>query len=240
LIDDYKVEDYVYRWNELSITSFVDAAAARAALSDTWIQLTFKYKDLDQTKALTVSRPVDGLVYSERTPGVYVALDANEVQSLLATNELAFLNEEICMVPRDGLSECRVVLDGTEYVFMQGSNDWVISVSNALASVRAGIGDVLNEEHAIEVTRYVAKVDDQGLARYGLAEPSEEYILLDKRGVQVTLRVGNETPDGASRYVMRAGQPYVGILTEKGLGKLADFADIARLAAEQAVSGSDQ
>ena len=239
LIDSYKVEDYVYRWNELTITSFVEAATAQAALSDTWIRLTFKYKDLDQTKSVVVSRPVDGLAYSERSPGVYVALDEGAVQDLLATNELAFLNEEIYMVPRTGLSECRAVLDGVEYVFMQGSNGWAISVSNTIANVRSGISDVLDSEHTIEVARYVAKVGDEGLAQYGLAQPVEEYILTDKRGYQVTLRLGDETPDGVSRYVMRGGQPFVGILTEKGLAQLADFADIARLAAEQAVSGSD-
>ncbi|NLF39985.1 DUF4340 domain-containing protein [bacterium] len=221
LLDELRIEDYVAQWGEITITNFVDAAVGRAALSSVWIALSFTYKDIDKPVVFTLSEPAGGLVYSERTPGTFVALDAAAVAALLATNELPFLTDEPVAWAAGQIKEIKAETPAASVSFVKGSNGWVRITSEGAADSEEDIDAVLSHVLPVAAARWVAKVDEGGLARYGLAPAAAAFTFVNDIDGSAAVRVGNECPDG--RHAQIAGQPYVFVLAEDKYDALAEL-----------------
>ncbi len=234
LEDELEVEDYVYLWQELTVTGFVDAAQAGLALSDVWIKLTFKFKGLPEPLELSLSRPKDGLVYAERTPGIFVTLDESAVRELLATNEFRFLNKEVVNIPADSIAEVTIQKGTRAFKLLKGTNQWVSIITNAALSIDADVSADLEKSLPVVVSEYVANTMKQPgdlLARYGLSPAYQTFSFTDTGGKSATISIGNEYKYG-NRYAMLTGEPYVFVISQEAYNKLA-------LLAEDAIMVSD-
>lgn len=219
LENELAVEDYVYNWVELTVTGFVTAAEAQQYTAKPWITLAFKFKGAAESRAVFLSRPVDGLVYAERSPGVFVTLDAAAVQTLLVTNDLGFLRKQIIDLPPDMVDDINLQNKAGTYGLMKSSNQWVSINGNAVRGINTDIESILKDILPVEVERYVAKAAGENLAAYGLTA-ADRTIRFRMQDIKVeTLAIGN-IATGKDRYAMIVGQPYVFILRENVLTEL--------------------
>jgi hypothetical protein len=226
LEDEMLVEDYVFNWVELAVTGFVTAAEAQPHLANPWITLTFKFKGATEPRKVTIGRPVGKMVYAERSPGIFVTLDTAEVERLLVTNDIQFLNKLIVDLPHDRIEELNLQNESGTYDLMKSTNQWVSISGNTVRSLDADIDGILTDVLPVEITRYTAKITEKTMSQYGLASPRQSFRFKTRDKKVVTLSVGAEA-DGGGRYAMIIGQPYVFVLSEQVLGGLNRLFDAA-------------
>jgi hypothetical protein len=226
LEDEIRVEDYVYNWVELSVTGFVTAAEAQPHLADPWITLTFKFKGSSEPRTVKLSHPAGPLVYAERSPGIFVTLDASMVERLLVTNDMQFLNKLVVDLPQEMIEELNLQNESGIYDLMKSTNQWVSIIGNTIRSLDADIDGILTDILPVEITRYAAKVTEQTISQYGLAAPRQSFRFKTRDKKVVTLVIGTDADD-EGRYAMIVGQPYVFVLSEQILGGLNRLFDAA-------------
>jgi hypothetical protein len=219
LEDEITVEDYVYRWVELSVTGFVTAAEAQPHLATPWITLTFKFKGAADTRKVRIGPPVEGLVFAERSPGVFVTLDAAAVQNLLVTNDIDFLRKQVVDLPPDSVSQIDLQTEAGSYELTKSTNQWVSISGNTVRSLDTDIESILRDILPVEVERYVAKTTEKNISAYGLSPARRTFRFRIGDTRIVTLTIGN-TATGQDRYAMIVGQPYVFILKQNILSGL--------------------
>lgn len=227
LLDESKLDAYVYDWLALSVTGFVSEVAARPALGDVWVRLSIRLEGEEQVRVVNLSKPVKGLVYCERSPGVFVTLDEEAVQALVATNELRFLDEELIGVKAEDVEGVALTVDGKRVEFVQRSNVWTIVSGQQVRDTTRDIQAFLEDVLPVRVEGYVARAVGDELARYGLKPPAEEITFTAVGGETYTLFIGGECAR-TNRYVMRQGQPYVGVLMQARVAALEDLQALAR------------
>ena len=221
LLDEMKIDDYIYNWEALNITNFADAAIAKKALSNVWIKLTFKFKDLETPLILSLSKPYKGLVYAERTPGIYVAFDLNEVKNLDVKNELPFLSDDLIDVPANRVRKVTILDQGNEYELSLSSNKWTAIVSNVVRETKADILNDIDKALPVEVKKYVAntlKSKEFTLETCGLKPPYQKFTF--KNGKPFVLLIGKEDKYG-NRYAMLAGNPYIFLIKKDSYDNLS-------------------
>ena len=218
LEDEMVVEDYVLSWVELSITGFVTAVEAQPHLATPWITLIFKFKGSVDPRSIILSRPVDGLVYAERSPGIFVTLEALAVHALLVTNDLGFLRKQVIDLPPEMITEISLQNAAGTYELMKSTNQWVALGGNAVRTLGTDIEKVLTDILPVEVVRYAAKSTGTNLAGYGLAPAYQTIRFRTQDKTVKTLAIGKEA-QGKDRYAMLVGQPYVFILRENILAE---------------------
>jgi len=228
LLDEMKLDDYIYDWEGLNITNFADAVVAKKALENIWIQLILKFDELDNPMELALSKPVSGLVYAERSPGVYVSFDANVVEKLNIKNELDFLVDSLVDVPAKRVREISIVDKGAEIKLVVSSNKWTSITSNAVCEVKADVLADLDKTLPISVKKYVAntlKDKDINMANFGLKPPYQKFTFTN--GKPWIILVGKED-DYGNRYAMLSGEPYIFIIEKDSYDNLNKLLEDAR------------
>lgn len=226
LEDEIIVEDYVYNWVELVVTGFVTAAEAQPQLADPWVTLTFKFKGSSEPRTVKLGRPAGALVYAERSPGIFVTLDAAAVERLLITNDMRFLSKLVVDLPQDLIEELNLQNESGVCDLLKSTNQWVSISGNSIRSLDADIDGILTDILPVETIRYAAKITEKTMSQYGLASPRLTFRFKTRDKKIVTLAVGAEA-DGRGRYAMIVGQPYVFVLSEQVLGGLNRLFDAA-------------
>ncbi len=213
LEDEILVEDYVYRWLDYTIADFAEAERARTALEKPWITLTVKYKQLDQPQTLVLSAPSEGKVYVERTPGIFVTLDEQDVRDLLITNEISFLNKNVIDVPYDTVTGLALRKGASGYTCMKGTNQWIGMTGNTVRDMALNLTDELEGLLPIEAKGYIATVTEEQYGAYGLDAPryTFQFTAGDKQTSE--LELGAEVPGGGV-YALLSGQPYLFVLSQ--------------------------
>ena len=222
LLSSSSIDTYVQDWLDCDATNFADAAVAKAALAAPWVTMTAAFKTRPAPQTVVLSAPKDGLVYAERSPGVYVACDAHRVGTHLATNELGLLEDNVLDVPPDYVREIAMRAGQYDYKLMQTSNRWVCVTSNKVVDTTMNVYAVLKDGLPVKTCGYVARVTDKDLAAYGLAKPGRIISLVDPSGTARTLQVGSPL-NGTNYYGMVAGQPYVFLLSREQMEKLCEL-----------------
>ncbi len=228
LLDEMKLDDYIYDWEGLNITNFADSVVAKKALTNTWIQLILKFDGLDNPMEMVLSKPVNGLVYAERSPGVYVAFDANVIEKLNVKNELGFLVESLADVPAKRVREISIVDKGIEFKLVVSSNKWTAITSNAVCEVKSDVLADLDNALPISVKKYIAntlKDKDINMASFGLNPPYQKFTFTN--GKPWIILVGKEDTYG-NRYAMLSGEPYIFIIEKNSYGNLNKLLEDAR------------
>lgn len=227
LLDEVKLDTFVYDWLELQVTGFVSAAEARAALTSEWIKLSVRFEGSEQPRTLALSAPANGLVYAERTPGVYVSVDERAVRALTARDEVRFLKEELIALKADEVTEVSGGRDGARWQLVQRSNVWSVVAGQSVRDTTRDVTSFLDDILPLTVVTYVAKVAAGELGQYGLQPAEREYTFTASGGETTTLLVGAAC-DTTNRYVLLQGQPYVAVLTAERVAALEDLEEIAR------------
>jgi len=226
LLDEMKIDDYVYDWEALNITNFADAAAAKKALSNLWIQLVLKFDELDEPMNISLSKPYNGLVYAERSPGIYVAFDAGEIEKLNIKNELPFLSDSLIDVPAKRVRKIAILDKNLEYELVLSSNKWTAIVSNSVREVKADVLAEIDKALPVEVKKYIANtLKDKGITMKscGLNPPLQKFTFTN--GKPWALLIGKEDKYG-NRYGMLAGEPYIFIIKKDSYDKLKSLIQI--------------
>lgn len=227
LIDEAKLDSFVYDWLELSVTGFVAAAEARAALTSVWINVSARFEGSDTPRAIALSRPVNGLVYAERSPGVFVTCDEQAVRALAATDEVRFLKDALIELAGDDVTEVAIAREGARWQLVQRSNVWSIMHGDTVKDSTRDVAGILGGLLPLQVVRYVEKAGVAELARYGLQPAEQEVTFTASGGEMTTLLVGGAC-DTTNRYVMVQGQPYVAVMTAARVEALEDVYEVAR------------
>jgi len=228
LLDEMKLDDYIYDWEGLNITNFADAAVAKKALENIWIQLILKFDEIDNPMELALSKPVSGLVYAERSPGVYVAFDENVIEKLNVKNELGFLVDSLVDVPAKRVKEISIDDKGTEFKLVVSSNKWTAIASNAVREIKTDVFADLDNAIPISVKKYVAntlKDKNITLASFGLNPPYQKFTFTN--GKPWIILVGKKDAYG-NRYAMLSGEPYVFIIEKDSYDNLNKLLEDAR------------
>ena len=220
LLDEMKLDDYIYDWEALNITNFAADNIAKKALENIWIKLILKFDGLDEPMELSLSKPLDGLVYAERSPGIYVAFDAKEIEKLNVKNELGFLFDSVVDVPPNRVHEISIVNNGTEFKLIVSSNKWTSIVSNDVRGVKADVLSDLDSALPISIKKYIVntlKDKNDSPTKYGLNPPYQRFTFTN--GKPWIILVGKEDKYG-NRYGMLSGEPYIFIIEKDSYDKL--------------------
>ena len=227
LLDEMKIDDYIYEWEGLNITNFADAAIAEKALTNIWIKLILKFNGLDVPMELTLSKPLNGLVYAERSPGIFVAFDAKEIEKLNVKNELGFLFDSVIDVPAKRVHEISILNKGAEFKLVLSSNKWTSISANSICEVNADVLDDIDAALPVTIKKYIAntlKNKNINPASYGLNPPVQKFTFTN--GKPWIILVGNEDKYG-NRYGMLAGEPFIFIIEKDSCDKLNKLLDDA-------------
>ncbi len=211
LQDDFKVEDYVDSWQEITISNFADNAIAKKALSNVWVTLIFKYKGLDETKTIKLSRPKNGLVYAERSEGVFVTLSEKALKSFIKTDDLPFITDDIVDIPYEKIKEVTLKSKDVLQKFNLSSNRWVYSVSNIVRETMYDIASDLDDLLPIMSEKCVAdslKISESKIKQFGFELPYQTYSFKTENNKTASLIIGAETPK-TNRFAMVKGETYV-------------------------------
>ena len=227
LLDSYGIDSYIQNWLDTEATNFADAAVARAALASPWITIETSFKGRTTPRTVVLSVPTNDMVYAERSPGVYIACSARHIASILATNELGMLKNEILDVPADFVNEIAMHAGPLDYKLVQASNRWVCVTSNIVVDTTMNVYTVLKDALPVKTCGYIARVTDKDLAPYGLAQPGRTISLADPSGDVQKLLVGSRL-NGTNYYGMVAGQPYVFLLSREQMEKLCVLDDAVK------------
>jgi len=223
LLDERNIDDYIYSWEDLNITNFADAEIAKKALENVGIKLILKFDGLDAPMELSLSKPVDGFVYAERSPGIYVAFDAKEIEKLNVKNELGFLVDSLVDVSAGRVKEISIIDKGTEFKLIVSSNKWTAVVSNSVREVKADVLADLDKALPISVKKYVAntlknnKITPESC---GLNPPYQRFTFTN--GKPWIILVGKEDEYG-NRYAMLSGEPYIFIIEKDSYDNLQEL-----------------
>jgi hypothetical protein len=211
LQDDFKIEDYVDSWQDVTISNFADSAFAKKALSNVWVTLIFKYEGLDETKTVKLSRPKNGLVYVERSEGVFVTLAEEALKQYIKTDELSFITDEIIDLPYKKIKEVTLESVGNLQKFYLSSNRWVYAVSNVVRETMYDIASDLDDLMPVYSEKCVAdslKVSESKMKNFGFDIPFQTYSFITENNKSTSLIIGGETPK-TNRFAMVKGETYV-------------------------------
>jgi len=227
LLDEMKLDDYIYDWEALNITNFAADNVAEKALENIWIKLILKFDGLDAPMELSLSKPVNGLVYAERSPGIYVAFDAKEIEKLNVKNELGFLFDSVVDVPPKHVHEISIIDNGTEFKLIVSSNKWTSIVSNDIREIKADVSSDLDSALPILIKKYVVntlKDKNESLTEYGLNPAYQRFTFTN--GKPWIILVGKKDKYG-NRYGMLSGEPYIFIIEKESYEKINKLLDDA-------------
>ena len=211
LQDDFKVEDYVDSWQDITISNFADSAVAKKALSNVWVTLIFKYEDLDETKTVKLSRPKNGLVYVERSEGVFVILSEKFLKQFIKTDDLSFITDEIVDLPYKEIKEVTLESASDLQKFYFSSNRWVYAVSNIVRETMYDIASDLDDLLPVYSEKCVAdslKILESKLRKFGFDIPFQTYSFITENNRSTSLIIGGETPK-TNRFAMVKGETYI-------------------------------
>ena len=221
LRDEIKVEDCVYQWQDMQITNFAEEAVARQALSNVWVSLAFKFKNINKPLDLALSAPQDGRVYVERTPGIFVALDERAVRAMLKTNELALLADDIVSLPADKIKEVAIARPGGEVKLVRGSNQWAAVSSAGAWQVDADVAADIGSALPVKATACLRKVGEGELSALGLAPAQQSFTFTAANDSATTLALGS--PAAGGRHALIAGQPYLFVVSQATVDALKEL-----------------
>ena len=222
LQDDFKVEDYVDSWQDITISNFADSAVAKKALSNIWITLIFKYEGLDETKTVKLSRPKNGLVYAERSEGVFVTLAEKALKQFIKTDDLPFITDEIVDLPYKKIKEVTLESAGNLQKFYFSSNRWVYAVSNIVRETMYDITSDLDDLLPVYSEKCVAdslKISKSKLQKFGFDNPFQTYSFITENNKETTLIIGGQTTK-TNRFAMVKGETYVFELSKETVDEL--------------------
>jgi len=211
LQDDFKVEDYVDSWQEVTISNFANAAVAKKALSNIWVTLTLKYEGMDKPITVKLSRPKNGLVYCERSEGVFVGLSEKALKNFIKTDELPFITDDIVDLPYEKIKEVTLKEGEVLQKFNWSSNNWVYSVSNIVRETRYDIASDLDDLLPLMSEKCVAdslKVSEAKMKKFGFDSPFQTYSFITDNDKTTSLIIGAKTP-ATNRFAMVKGETYV-------------------------------
>jgi hypothetical protein len=81
------------------------------------------------------------------------------------------------------------------------------------------VAELIHAALPLPVARWIAKVEESGLARFGLETPVYTWLIETDNHARTQIRVGAPA-DADGRYAMVVGEPYVGIIRNEALEKL--------------------
>ncbi len=227
LLDETKLDDYIYDWEGLNITNFAISTVAKKALANIGIQLILKFEGLDEPMELSLSKPVNGLVYAERSPGIYISFDENTIKRLNVKNELGFLIDSLVDVPAKRVREVSVVDGGKEFKLVLSSNKWTAITPNSVREIKTDVLADIDKALPISVKKYVANtLKDKSIdpASYGLNPPYQKFTFTN--GKPWIILIGKKDAYG-NRYAMLSGEPYIFIIEKDSYDKLNKLLDDA-------------
>ena len=222
LQDDFKVEDYVDSWQDVTISNFADKVVAQKALSNIWVTLIFKYEGLDETKTVKLSRPKNGLVYCERSEGVFVTLVEQSLKDFMKTDELPFITDEIVDIPYKKIKEVMLKSENVLQKFYLSSNRWVYAVSNIVRETKYDIASDLDDLLPVYSEKCVAdslKVSEAKMKQFGFEPPFQTYSFITENNKSTSLIIGGETPK-TNRFAMVKGETYIFELSKETVEEL--------------------
>jgi len=211
LQDEFKVEDYVESWQEVTISNFPDSAVAQKALSNVWVALTFKYEGLDEPKTVKLSRPKNGLVYCERSKGVFVGISEEKLKKFIQTDDIAFITDDIVDIPYKKIKEVSLKEGDILQRFYWSTNHWVYAVSNLVRDTKYDIGSDLDDLLPVMAEKCVAdsvKISEAKLKTFGFDSPCQTYSFVTENDKTTSLILGGTTP-ATNRYAMVKGETYI-------------------------------
>ena len=222
LEDEFFVEDYVEAWQDITISNFADKAVAKKALSNVWITLAFKYAGIDKPKIIKFSQPKNGLVYVNRSEGVFVSLSESSLKSFIKTDNLTFITDEIVDLPYEKIKEVTLESGADLQKFYLSSNRWVYAVSNLVRETMYDIASDLDDLLPVYSEKCVAdslKISEGKMKKFGFENPYETFSFITERNKATTLIIGAETPK-TNRYAMLKGETYIFELSKETVEEL--------------------
>ncbi|MCX7848074.1 MAG: DUF4340 domain-containing protein, partial [bacterium] len=177
LVDEVKLDSYVYDWLGLKVTGFVGEAEAQMALSTAWVTVSVRFEEEPQVRVIRLSQPVNGVVYGERSPGVFVTFDEGAVRALVSTSEVRFLREELIGVKADEVREVAFMREGERVELVQRSNVWSVVKGSEVRDTTRDVTTILEAVVPVKVESYVGRAVGEELGRYGLGEGAEEVTI---------------------------------------------------------------